>query len=133
MATEKKPISIKGVLQDLTDGLDRPAIAAKYGITLAEAKQLFQHPALLGKKTRKPMTFTIIDDAPPPIEKKPKIPRKPKDEGAIASASNGASEAPTLQLQAEAVAEAEEQKPKAAEAAPAAASQDPVEVKKGLW
>jgi len=67
---EKKPISIKGVLDDLANGLDRAEIGEKYGITPAETKQLFQHPSLLGKKKRTPVSFTIIDDAPPPPEKK---------------------------------------------------------------
>lgn len=62
--SEKKSISIQGVLNDLEAGLERDDIKAKLGLSHSEMKVLFSHPKLKHKKTKKPVSFDIIDDVP---------------------------------------------------------------------
>jgi len=57
-----KDIKISEVIALLNEGKKRPEIAEYFGITMAECRKLFQHPALKGKKARKPLGFNIIDD-----------------------------------------------------------------------
>lgn len=62
---ETKVITVSGVLADLDNGLDRKAIANKYGLTIEEVRAMFQHPALKGKRPKralKKITFTLVDD-----------------------------------------------------------------------
>ena len=61
-------IGVKQCLQHLKDGMTRDDIAEYYGITKAECKLLFKHPDLLGKKTHKKPSFTIVDDAEVAVE-----------------------------------------------------------------
>jgi hypothetical protein len=61
-------IGIKQVLQHLEDGLSRDEIAEHYNITKAECKNMFKHPQLLGKKTKKKPSFRLVDDATLNIE-----------------------------------------------------------------
>ena len=65
MTEQVKPtISTSGVLEDLKSGLTRDDIKAKYGISNADMKVLFQNPHLKNKKTRKPkeLGFILVDD-----------------------------------------------------------------------
>ncbi len=55
-------ITISGVLEDLNNGLTREDIQEKYGLNGVELKEVFQHPKLKGKKTKKPRGFILIDD-----------------------------------------------------------------------
>lgn len=55
-------ITISGVLEDLNNGLTREDIQEKYGLNGVELKEVFQHPKLKGKKTKKPRGFVLIDD-----------------------------------------------------------------------
>ena len=64
MSTEKKEIKISGVIELLHSGLDRKAINEKLGLTPAEAKVLWKHPSLLGRKRIEQVNLEIIDDAP---------------------------------------------------------------------
>ena len=52
------------IINDLENGIDRPAIQAKYGLETWEVKQMFQHPALKGKKAKKvrKLSFEFVDD-----------------------------------------------------------------------
>lgn len=53
------------ILNDLDNGLDRKAIAIKYGLNMTEIKVLFEHPALKGKRPKralKKVSFTLVDD-----------------------------------------------------------------------
>ena len=52
------------IVNDLENGIDRPAIQAKYGLETWEVKQMFQHPALKGKKAKKvrKLSFEFVDD-----------------------------------------------------------------------
>jgi len=67
--SELKKIYISGILTDLDNGLSRPEIAAKYEISPAEVKALFEHPKLKGKKAKKKLvlTFVIEDDIYEPV------------------------------------------------------------------
>ena len=57
-------IKVSDVLEMLNQGKERSEIAAHYGLNGSELKQLFQHPQLKGKKTKKVKvpTFVIVDD-----------------------------------------------------------------------
>ena len=60
----EKTISIKAVLTDLENGLNRAKIGEKYAINFKEVKYLFEHPKLKGKKAKSVFvpSFTIEDD-----------------------------------------------------------------------
>ena len=75
MAEERKQISLRLVLEDLSNGITRKegdigydaelgSIQEKYGMTKAQVDRLFKHPKLKGKKTRRPQDdgFDIVDD-----------------------------------------------------------------------
>lgn len=118
MAEEKKKLSILGIQNDLKEGLDRKAIAEKYGLKQSQVAELFQHPKLKGLKVKKPLLegIELIDDAP---EKKVAA-KKAKAEAetdteVVSEASSNGSAAPV-----------EAAKPK--EEAPAEVKQE-----KGLW
>lgn len=68
-----KPLSIKGILEDLNNGLTRytkddfgkGSIQAKYDLTFLEVRELFQHEKLANRVTKKwgnGISFIIIDD-----------------------------------------------------------------------
>ena len=67
--SELKKIYISGILTDLDNGLSGPEIAAKYEISPAEVKALFEHLKLKGKKAKKKLvlTFVIEDDIYEPV------------------------------------------------------------------
>ena len=57
-------ITVSMILEDLDNGIDRPGIQEKYGLEKWEVTQMFQHPALKGKKARKirKLSFNFVDD-----------------------------------------------------------------------
>ena len=56
-------ITITEVLNDLTNGLSRHDIKAKYNLSPAQLKQIFSHPKLKGKKAKKAeVMIDLIDD-----------------------------------------------------------------------
>jgi hypothetical protein len=62
--TEKVKVTVNGILLDLKAGLDRKAIAEKYGLKMKEVKKIFQNPQLKGRKTAKEIEdgFELVDD-----------------------------------------------------------------------
>ena len=65
-------ITVSGVISDLENGIDRDGIATKYGLTKAEVKIMFQHPALKGKRVKKnkvkSLRFKLVDDVTPKVD-----------------------------------------------------------------
>jgi len=67
-ATQKnqtpETITVTMILEDLDNGIDRNGIKDKYGLQAWEVKQMFEHPALKGKKARKvrKLSFNFVDD-----------------------------------------------------------------------
>jgi hypothetical protein len=64
-AVSKDPIklSVSGIMMDLENGLDRTAIATKYGMSTGEVNEVFKHPKLKGlRPKRKTTRITLIDD-----------------------------------------------------------------------
>ncbi len=57
-------ITVTMILEDLENGIDRTAIQEKYGLEKWEVTQMFQHPALKGKKAKKvrKLSFNFVDD-----------------------------------------------------------------------
>lgn len=57
-------ITISMILEDLDNGVDRNAIKEKYNLQAWEVKQMFEHPALKGKKAKKvrKLSFNFVDD-----------------------------------------------------------------------
>lgn len=56
-------ITVSSVLGDLNNGMDRAAIAFKYGLSAVEAAEVFKHPKLKGLRARRKITrISIIDD-----------------------------------------------------------------------
>ena len=60
---EKQVIGVVQVLQHLKDGWTRDDVAEFYGLSKTECKLLFKHEDLIGKKTHKKPSFTIVPDA----------------------------------------------------------------------
>jgi nucleoside-triphosphatase THEP1 len=60
--SEKKQIKISEVLDLLKQGLNRPAIAKHYDMSMAECRRLFAHPKLKSKKALKQSDFVLLDD-----------------------------------------------------------------------
>lgn len=61
----KQPIklTVSGIMMDLENGLDRAAIATKYGLTSGEVNEVFKHPKLKGLRAKRKITrITLIDD-----------------------------------------------------------------------
>ncbi len=60
-------ITVTMILEDLDNGIDRNGIKDKYGLQNWEVKQMFEHPALKGKKARKvrKLSFNFVDDTTP--------------------------------------------------------------------
>ena len=59
-------ITTSMVLEDLNNGIDRTGIKDKYDLETWEVTQMFQHPALKGKKAKKvkKLSFNFVDDTP---------------------------------------------------------------------
>ena len=56
-------ITVSSVLGDLNNGMDRAAIATKYGLSAAEVAEVFKHPKLKGLRARRKLTrISIVDD-----------------------------------------------------------------------
>ena len=62
--TTPSTITVSMILEDLDNGIDRTGIQEKYGLEKWEVTQMFQHPALKGKKARKirKLSFNFVDD-----------------------------------------------------------------------
>lgn len=67
MSTERKSVSVSGVIASLHSGKKREEIAAELELTKAEARVLFAHPKLKGLKTNSSalVSIDIIDDTEP--------------------------------------------------------------------
>ena len=64
MSTENKtPIIVEDVLEMLENGKTRDEIQEHYGLTNPELKQLFKHPELKGKKTKKVVEVNVMTRA----------------------------------------------------------------------
>ena len=65
-------ITISGIINDLDNGIDRDGLVIKYGLTKAEVKTMFMHPALKGKRVKKnrvkELRFTLVDDVTPQVD-----------------------------------------------------------------
>ena len=61
---DPQTITVSMILEDLENGIDRNAIKEKYSLQAWEVKQMFEHPALKGKKAKKvrKLSFNFIDD-----------------------------------------------------------------------
>ena len=63
---QEKParITTSMIIADLDNGIDRNGIRDKYSLQAWEVKQMFEHPALKGKKAKKirKLSFTFVDD-----------------------------------------------------------------------
>jgi hypothetical protein len=61
---ETKTLTISGILNDLDNGLDREKIGEKYGLEKWEIAELFKHPKLKNRKTKKvkKVSFVLEDD-----------------------------------------------------------------------
>lgn len=61
---QKEPVklTVKQILSDLDNGLDRREIATKYGLTHTDVKRMFKHDALKGKKVKSAPGFELIED-----------------------------------------------------------------------
>ena len=57
-------ITTSMIINDLENGIDRNGIRDKYSLQAWEVKQMFEHPALKGKKAKKvrKLSFTFVDD-----------------------------------------------------------------------
>tara|TARA_R100000995_G_scaffold69338_1_gene37916 strand:+ start:926 stop:1315 length:390 start_codon:yes stop_codon:yes gene_type:complete len=57
-------ITTSMIIADLDNGVDRNGIRDKYSLQAWEVKQMFEHPALKGKKAKKirKLSFTFVDD-----------------------------------------------------------------------
>jgi hypothetical protein len=59
---EKMKITITEILSGLDEGMTRQDFKEKYNLTTKELKVLFNHSKLKNKKTRKPISFELVDD-----------------------------------------------------------------------
>jgi len=66
VAAQETPATITTtmILADLDNGIGRDGIKVKYGLETWEVTQIFQHPALKGKKAKrvKKLSFNFVDD-----------------------------------------------------------------------
>ena len=60
-------ITVTMIIEDLNNGIDRAGIQTKYSLEKWEVTQMFQHPALKGKKAKKvrKLSFNFVDDTTP--------------------------------------------------------------------
>jgi len=61
-------ITVTMILEDLENGIGRTEIREKYNLQAWEVTQMFQHPALKGKKAKKvkKLSFDFVDDTVDP-------------------------------------------------------------------
>ena len=59
------------IIDDLENGIDRTGIREKYNLAAWEVKQMFEHPALKGKKAKKvkKLSFDFVDDTVNPNQR----------------------------------------------------------------
>lgn len=62
MSTEKKQITVSEILSKLESGVTRDQIKEEYGLSHREMQELFRHPKLKNRKTRKEVSFELVDD-----------------------------------------------------------------------
>jgi hypothetical protein len=74
-SNETIKLTVSGIINDLTNGLDREKIATKYGLTKQEVNEVFKHPKLQGLRVkRKPaVRFVLEDDTTTPEPVNPQI------------------------------------------------------------
>lgn len=62
----RKKLSLKSILEDLENGLDKEMIGQRYGLTNAEVNRLFREtPQLKGRRPKK-KTFILVNDLDEP-------------------------------------------------------------------
>ena len=63
-AVTPQRITTTMIIDDLENGIDRTGIREKYNLAAWEVKQMFEHPALKGKKAKKvkKLSFEFVDD-----------------------------------------------------------------------
>ena len=63
-AVTPQKITTTMIIDDLENGIDRTGIRDKYNLAAWEVKQMFEHPALKGKKAKKvkKLSFEFVDD-----------------------------------------------------------------------
>jgi len=63
-AVTPQRITTTMIIDDLENGIDRTGIKDKYNLQAWEVKQMFEHPALKGKKAKKvkKLSFEFVDD-----------------------------------------------------------------------
>ena len=63
-AVTPQRITTTMIIDDLESGIDRTGIRDKYNLAAWEVKQMFEHPALKGKKAKKvkKLSFEFVDD-----------------------------------------------------------------------
>jgi hypothetical protein len=61
-APRQVQLTVSSVQNDLSNGLSRPMIQAKYNLSGKDLKALFSHPKLKGLKTKVAPSFVLIDD-----------------------------------------------------------------------
>ena len=57
-----KEVKISEILEKLRKGETRKEITSELGLTMAEAKMLFQHPKLKNRRKQKQNQLQIVDD-----------------------------------------------------------------------
>lgn len=73
-------IKVSEILNDLTNGLTRADIKAKYNLSTAQMKSIFSHPKLKGRKTKQvTQPIELVDDmevspAPVPVRIQAELP-----------------------------------------------------------
>lgn len=60
---EKKTVTLSEIKTDIENGLTRPEIKNKYGLTGQDMKNIFSHPKLKGVKAKKTSIIFIDDEA----------------------------------------------------------------------
>ena len=60
------------IIEDLENGISRDGIKEKYSLETWEVTQMFQHPTLKGKKTKKvrKLSFEFVDDTENTVDPK---------------------------------------------------------------
>lgn len=67
----KTQVSTSAIIADLTNGLNRKDIAAKYGTSVAQVNRWFKHPSLKGLRPKGKSDFELVIDTPA-VERKEK-------------------------------------------------------------
>ena len=70
-AVTPQRITTTMIIDDLENGIDRTGIREKYNLAAWEVKQMFEHPALKGKKAKKvrKLSFDFVDDTVNPNQR----------------------------------------------------------------